>query len=122
MDSVKDSAKQAGQIELGEETVMGTGDESKTQFVQKNGSLQKKMRGTGKVSKKKQKLGAEGNPIEKKPQVGGRQQDQNSIEMMSHQEKYKTIDGETTNTRNKRLQRIRCYWAKKWFNYQLVHP
>lgn len=73
MESVEASAQLAGQIDRGEDIVMGTGDESKTQFVEKNGSPQKIMHGTEKKSKKKkQKLDEDGNPIPKKPQVGGR--------------------------------------------------
>lgn len=57
------------------------------------------MRGTEQKSKKKkQKLGADGNPIEKKPQIGGRKQDTNTTEMMSNPDNYRTIDGETTDS------------------------
>lgn len=101
MDSIKDSAKPAGQTEMGEDTVMAIADESKAQ--EKNDSPQIKKRGT-KGSKKslKQKLNADGNPIQKKPRAGGRQKDDNSTKLMPH-DRYKTVEGEMTKQRNKRL-------------------
>lgn len=48
------------------------------------------MRGIEKVSKKKkkQKLEADGNPIEKKPKKGGRQRELNTTKMMSNPNNY----------------------------------
>lgn len=79
---------------------------SQRQCLLRRNPVHKKMRGTEKVSKKqkKQKLDADGNPIEKKPKKGGRQRDKNMTEIISNPDNCKTIDGETLDARTKCLQ------------------
>lgn len=74
MDLVDNSTQVASHTNLIEGSVMGTTDESKTTFAEEKPNPQKIMCGTGKESKKKkQKLYANGNPIEKKRKKGGKE-------------------------------------------------
>lgn len=123
MEFVDNSVQVASQAKRIEGSVQGTVDESRTVFAEEEPSPQKKMRRTGKSSKKKkQKLEAEGNVIEKKPRKGRREPEKNTTEEMLRLDGYKTIDGESSTTRTNHPQRNSRYWVKKWFNYQRIHP
>lgn len=87
MDYVEDSAKPVGQTEQGKDTVMGIADESKAQGPTLSPPKPKR-----KHTKKSPEKDANGNPIKKKR--GGRKPEENSSELMSH-DQYRIVVGET---------------------------
>jgi hypothetical protein len=101
MDSVKDSAKPADKNDRGEDTVLGTADGSKAQGPMVGPSKQKRKR-----SKEPAEKDVDGNPSKKRR--GGRKPYENSMEFMSH-DRYKTVSGETSRQKRKRIQKIRRY-------------
>ena len=100
----------------GEDIMLGTTDESKAP------NAKGPMVGPSTGKRKRNEPSAdeqEEDALKKKK--GGRQPYANSAEYISH-DNYITVPGESKRERDKRLQRIRHHWVRKWFNYEMIHP